>query len=190
MNFGQAVITKFLSLQKIVSVSRLICDHFFLEIMLEQKKEEEFIKISKTEYEKLLKEQEKMKKNETTTIQIRITKEKKRDWEEFVENNPNFKNTSQLIRSSVNAYIFPDYYKGSSEKKQVPEDFDDCFRGSLSLIDSWSNYSNIRELEEIIKEYNKNTKKEQRKENVQRKLLDIQNYLLNIILEISSLIIE
>lgn len=156
--------------------------------MIDKKKSNDFIKISRDEYNKYLDDLKKRKKKEKTTIQIRISKEKKKDWEEFVEKNSNFKNISQLIRTSVNDYIFPDLSKHSFEKEQIPLDFNECLTSSLSRIDNWQNYNKIRTLEEIVRQFNTIAKKEYRKEIIQEKLLDIQQYLLAIILEISSLI--
>ena len=44
--------------------------------------------------------------------------------------------------------------------------------------------------QEIIRKFNKRTKKDFSKEEIQKKLLDIQHYLLTVILEISSILPE
>lgn len=155
--------------------------------MINNKKRSSTITISKEEYDNLV---EGKAKKEKTTVQIRISKEKKKLWEEFVEHNPNFKDLSKLIRASVNDYIFPDYSKRSSNMNQIPDDFHECFNGSLSRIDNWKNYKRIRELEDIIKRFNKIARKDFSKEDTQKKLLDIQHHLLTVILEIASIIPE
>ena len=153
--------------------------------MINNEKKSSTVTISKEEYDNLVKDKA---KKEKTTIQIRISKEKKKLWEEFVEHNPNFKDLSKLIRASVNDYIFPDYSTRSSKMKKVPNDFQECFKGSLSRIDNWKNYKRIRDLEEIIKKFNKLAKKDFSKEDIQKKLLNIQHYLMTVILEIASII--
>ncbi len=139
----------------------------------------------KEKWEKFLKEQ---KKNEKTSIRIRIESDIKNSWRDFVEKSDKFKNVSQLIRVAVNDFIFPDYSHRLLKTNQIPDEFNACFKNSLTLIDNWENFYEIRELEEIIKKFNNTVKKECKKETVQKKLLEIQNLLLKTILEISILV--
>ena len=156
--------------------------------MIDKKKSTDFIKISRDEYNIYLDDLKKRKNKEKTTVQIRISKEKKKEWEEFVENKPNFKNLSQLIRTSVNDYIFPQIAAQSFENNTIPLDFGEGLEGYLSRIDHWRNYEKVRELEELVRKFNTIAKKEYSKEAIQKKLLDIQHYLLTVILEIASII--
>lgn len=62
--------------------------------------------------------------------------------------------------------------------------------GYLNRIDNWKNYKQIRKIEKIIQDYNSTVAPEYEKEETRRKLLNIQQYLLNIIFEISSILPE
>ena len=112
----------------------------------------------------------------------------KDEWENFVDKTHNFKTLSELVRNTVNDYIFPNSTKRAFDEGDFPEDFESYYKGYLSRIDNWKNYKRIREIEQIINEYNAMVPPEQRREEIKAKLLDIQQYLLSVIFEISSII--
>ena len=135
----------------------------------------------KQEWEKFLDEDQKKKK---TSIRLRIDGDVKKRWRDFVENSEEFKNVSHLIREAVNNFILNGRTRRIPDEDESSMDFDACFKKSLFLVDNWKNYSKVRELEEIIKKFNKFAKRERKQEDVQNKLLEIQSLLVTIILEI------
>ncbi len=139
----------------------------------------------KQEWERFLNEHQKKKK---TSIRLRIDGDVKKRWRDFVENSEEFKNVSHLIRESVNNFILKNGRTRIPDEDEASMDFDARFKKSLFLVDNWKNYSKVRELEEIIKQFNKFAKKERKQEDVQNKLLEIQSLLVNIILEISMIV--
>ena len=158
----------------------------------ENKKEEKdssvqitITEVEKQEWENFLDEHPKNKK---TSIRLRIDGDVKKRWRDFVENSEEFKNVSHLIRKSVNNFILKNGRTRIPDEDDSAMDFDACFKKSLFLVDNWKNYSKVRELEEIIKQFNKFAKKERKQEDVQNKLLEIQSLLVNIILEISMIV--
>jgi len=150
--------------------------------------DKKFVRISAEEFEKYQQFQQEKSRKEKTTIQIRISKEKKDLWEAFSKKNRRFKNLSHLIRVAVDDYLFPETSGEQLSQSQVPVEFEESVRSSLSKIDNWNHFQKIRELEELVKKFNKIAKKECEKEKLQKKLLEIQHALISVILEISALV--